>query len=82
MQPKQFYEIFPLIGALLGLFKLFSLVSMYNQIRFEKELQNNLTNKIENNADEENEIQKRLISFEIDVEAGALNKSTDHRSLI
>jgi hypothetical protein len=55
---------------------------MYNQIRFEKELQKNLTNKIENNADEENEIQKRLISFEVDVETRALNKSTDHRSLI
>ena len=56
MQPKQFYEIFPLIGALLGLFKLFSLVSMYNQIRFEKELQKNLTSKIENSADEQNDI--------------------------
>ena len=38
VQPKQFYEIFPLIGALLGLIKIFSLVTIYNQVKFEKEL--------------------------------------------
>ena len=38
VQPRQFYEIFPLIGALLGLLKLFSLVQLYNEKQFEKEL--------------------------------------------
>jgi hypothetical protein len=42
VQPKQFYEIFPLIGALLGLLKLFSIVSIYNQLKFEKELDDSL----------------------------------------
>ena len=42
IQPKQFYEIFPLVGALLGLLKLFNLVSIYNESKFEKELESSL----------------------------------------
>ena len=38
VKPRQFYEFFPIIGALLGMQKIFSLVSIYNQANFEKEL--------------------------------------------
>ena len=70
-QPKQFYEIFPLIGALLGLMKIFSLVSLYNEKKFEKELEASISKE---KVKEEEEGGGLLITSNDDL---ALNKSTE-----
>lgn len=63
---------------MLGLLKLFSLVSMYNQAKFENHLHETLTS--DSLYHEEIDSQQRIKSFDVDV--GALNKSTDDRLLI
>jgi len=42
-----------MIGALLGLLKLFSLVSIYNQYKFEKELEASITSTYQQEKEEE-----------------------------
>ena len=70
-QPKQFYEIFPLIGALLGLMKILSLVSLYNEKKFEKELEASLSKE---KVEEEEEGGSLQMTLDNDL---ALNKSTE-----